>query len=989
MAKASTMTQDASTRDRSIRTPLILLFPVVALVTVTIAGYLYFSQQQIRYELRDDQFRAATQLASAWRREQARIQTDLFLLWLSVNDLRTADSDADQSAIGAVLGEFLAARQDLAGLALLNAERGELLVLGRDGNPELLPVGRASGNATVEELLTLREALLGRPLGSRFQQLSIGSAQPPAPVLTSLLSLPVANSPALFTFIRPESLLESLPVPMLGAAHYGLLGTDGRLVAHDNSSAGWQLARGNGAGQSVMPVAAINAADSNSLDLPEGVLGLSRACASLACSGEVGDSFFVLAAFVPATALSPFGLLASAPGRWLPMLSLLAVVGLISIVGAWFLGATITALRDKERRLRQATMLQDAFFERNPEIMFVKNLDGSYSLANQMCRKLAGLPDTDFTGKSNIDVFPEEASIAMEQQDSQVIQNQEAMEFHTQWGRGERITYYKTLRFPMYDDNNRMIAVGGIANDITDQVTSRHALLENEQLLRTFIESAPDAVLISDMEGQVTLVNRQAELIFDYEREEMLNQSLFDLITGLNKQRIKEAFDNAVGGGTEVFREAMESTGRGSNNRQFPVEFSLAPVITKEGALAICLLRDTSEKALMETQLRQSQKMEAVGKLTGGMAHDFNNLLGIIIGNIALALRQVPDDERLHKRLNTAMKAADRGAELTKRMLAIARRQPLQPKPVAINAVIEELALMLPQTLGSDIEMELQLTPNLPLILVDESGFEGMLLNLAINSRDAMPDGGKFSIRTYLKDRRALEQVLPQTRIQDHEFVHIMVKDCGAGMSEEALNRAFEPFFTTKEKGKGTGLGLAMIYGFVKQSRGFVFIDSKQGKGTTIHIYLPISKDTDLVAEEFSGDSDQALEGQGRTVLLVDDEEELVQIAESFLEVLGFTVLTATSGQQALKQHAAADRVDLLLTDVVMPGGMNGVALARALRERQPDLPVLYVSGFPSGVIEENSGTTLDAPLLHKPYSLAALTRAIAEILPAVASRSV
>jgi len=980
MAEATTETQDASIRQR-IRVPLMLLMPVVALVSVTIVGFLYFSQQQIRYELSEDQYRAATQLSSAWRSELAGIQTDLFLLWQSLNAQSAATADNPEAVMASVLNQFLQERPELSGLAVMNLERAQLLLLARGSEPIALPVGQAADNDTASTLLALRTSLSGRPLGSRFREVSLAADQAPATLLTSLLSMPANESLGLFSFAAPESLLAALPVPGPGTVRYALLGNDGRVVAQASSAAGWQVVSADSEGQTEAFFPAINSALDDSLDAPQGVVGLSPVCASLACPGDITDGYFQLVSFVPAATLSPLGLLASAPGSWLPMLSLLLVVGLISTVGAWYLGSAITALRDNDRRLRQASMLQDAFFERNPEIMFVKNLDGSYFLANQKCRQLAGLPDTDFIGKAGIEVFPEEASSAMEQQDSQVIHDEEAMEFHTQWGSGDQITYFKTLRFPMYDDDNRLIAVGGIANDITDQVNSRHALLENEQLLRTFLESAPDAVLISDKEGQVTLVNRQAELIFDYEREEMLNKSLFDLISGLNAERLQETFDHADTGGSEVFREAMESNGHGKNNRHFPVEFSLAPVVTKEGALLICLLRDTSEKALMETQLRQSQKMEAVGKLTGGMAHDFNNLLGIIIGNIALALRQLPDDERLHKRLNTAMKAADRGAELTKRMLAIARRQPLQPKPVSINAVVEELALMLPQTLGTDIEMELQLTPNLPLILVDESGFEGMLLNLAINSRDAMPGGGKFSIRTYLKDRRALEQVLPHTRIQDREFVHIMVKDSGAGMSEEALNRAFEPFFTTKEKGKGTGLGLAMIYGFVKQSRGFVFIDSKLGKGTTIHIYLPTSGDADLVIQEEDGDGKQELEGQGRTVLLVDDEVELLQVAEAYLEVLGFTVMSASSGQEALRQHESAERVDLLLTDVVMPGGMNGVALARALREKQPDLAVLYASGFPSGVIEENSGTTLDAPLIHKPYNLQALTSAIAEVL--------
>jgi len=289
---------------------------------------------------------------------------------------------------------------------------------------------------------------------------------------------------------------------------------------------------------------------------------------------------------------------------------------------------------------------------------------------------------------------------------------------------------------------------------------------------------------------------------------------------------------------------------------------------------------------------------------------------------------------------------------------------------------------MLPQTLGSDIEMELQLAPELPAILVDESGFEAMLLNLAINSRDAMTEGGTFSIRTGKVDSLAVKEVLPNTRIQNGAFVHIAVSDTGEGMSDEALEKAFEPFFTTKEKDKGTGLGLAMIYGFVKQSRGFVVLASEKGVGTTVHIYLPVmDEDEGVEGEGNQSDDTEGFSGEGRVILLVDDETELLKIAEAYLKDLGFEVHCATCGKEALELMDELEQIDLLLTDVVMPGGINGVALAREVTDRDAGVAVLYASGFPTGVIEENSKVVLDAPLLHKPYSLKALSRAMRDVL--------
>mgnify|MGYP000055668655 FL=1 len=992
--------------------PALLLIPVLVLMMLTIIGYLYFTQQQIRASLISEEVHQVTRVAQVISQQLSRSQRDAVTLTTDIAALDVSPGETQwRESVASSLIDLFEQDDEYIFATFVTKEEGEIVrVINRGGT-----VQKASDERLISDAIPMVSkiglVLRDQPLASVFMLLRTeqGVVTPYTPVLTTVTRQ--GSGAILATAKRVDSLLEAINnEPANAMGELWLLNPLGDWVAGTGVRRSEDIDRAENENDSDLDQfnfwldgtlletarkdypdlwAIVRSEVSGTAMVSDGQIAFSNVCARLNCEPRPGSRLAELingwkvVSYVPAASLSSWSLLAAQPDRWLPMVSLLGLVALISAIGAWYIGALIVRQRRDEGRLQQATLLQHAFFEKNPEIMFVKNLDGTYYLANEMCRRLAGRPEADFSGRSGVDLYPEDASSSMAQQDMQIIESEEAMEFHSQWERDGDLAYFKTLRFPIYDQDRKLIAVGGIANDVTEQVHSRHALLENEKLLRTFIESAPDAVLISDIHGSVTLVNRQAELIFGFGREEMMSKSLFELVSGLTSERINEALRSANEPKSDMFRDTMQSTGCGNADRTFPVEFSLAPVTTDEGALIICLLRDTSEKALMETQLRQSQKMEAVGKLTGGMAHDFNNLLGIIIGNITLALKQLPeDDKNLIKRLETVMKAADRGAELTKRMLAIARRQPLQPKPVVINSTVEELSLMLPQTLGTDIEMKLDLTPDLPSILVDESGFEAMLLNLAINSRDAMPEGGTFTIRTGSVDHTAVEKVLPKTRVEKGDYVEIMVSDSGEGMSDDALSKAFEPFFTTKAKDKGTGLGLAMIYGFVKQSRGFIVLRSVLGIGTSVHIYLPVMDDSEhSAADAKQAGEESGIRGEGRVILLVDDETELLRIAEAYLQDLGFKVISATSGKEALEAMESLDRVDLLLTDVVMPGGMNGVALAREVTSRDPSIAVLYASGFPTGVIEENSKVILDAPLLHKPYSLNALSLAMCDVL--------
>jgi len=740
----------------------------------------------------------------------------------------------------------------------------------------------------------------------------------------------------------------------------------------------------------------LTAARRGSLSVDGSLLSFVSICADLIC-GEAGTTYdianvefdefapevyWIVASYVPRSQLTMLSVLLPRYERWLiTALALLAII-LPSTIILWKFASTLVVLRSKEKELKRSMIMHEAFFERNPTIMFVKDLEGNYYMANKSCRTFANTPDS-LVGTSRHNIFPDEAALVMDEQDSKVLEYRQPMEFNTKWKGKNGNQYFSTLRFPMIDDRGEVIGIGGIANDITDQIQARKALRESETQFRTLLETAPVAVIIANTKGRISLVNKRAEDLFGYERRDLLSKKLSALLPeiDLSVYEDKDLSETAT-------TENQKLVGIYAHDREgnsTPVEVSLSATSTETGIAITCLVQDVSDRAQLEAQLRQSQKMEAVGKLSGGMAHDFNNLLGVIIGNLDLAARKLDMDNPGYKRLATAKKAAERGAELTKRMLAVARRQTLQPKPTNINSMIIELTEILPRTMGPDIEMSYDLSEGLPPVLVDPSGLENVLINLAINSRDAMPRGGKFYITTNAWHLSTNDSLTTHDDLKPGDYIHIAVTDTGEGMTQETLSRAFEPFFTTKERGKGTGLGLAMIYGFAKQSGGNVRMFSEPGVGTTIDLYLPISKEPiakpRATPEPYDGDPDSLRIANSELILVVDDEYELLEVAVAYLEEMGFRVLAATNGEQALRTVAKNPDIDLLLTDIVMPGGMNGVELAKAVRQEHPDIKVLYTSGFPEGILADKSGAKLDAPLVSKPYTREGLAKALSALL--------
>jgi len=409
-------------------------------------------------------------------------------------------------------------------------------------------------------------------------------------------------------------------------------------------------------------------------------------------------------------------------------------------------------------------------------------------------------------------------------------------------------------------------------------------------------------------------------------------------------------------------------------------ESILAPVQNTEGVThrLIGSIRDITDRVRADERLRDSQRMEAIGQLTGGVAHDFNNLLQVIRGNLELLQRSVAGDERGQQRLKSALYGAERAAQLTRQLLAFARRQPLAPKVVNLSRLVGDMADLLRRTLGEAIEVETVVAGGLWNTVADPAQVESAILNLALNARDAMPGGGRLTVEI---NNASLDDAYARTvrDVTPGQYVMIAVTDTGEGMPEDVRARVFEPFFTTKGDGKGTGLGLSMVYGFVKQSNGHIQIYSELAQGTTVKIYLPRSRQAEQTTLLML-DTPPPPEA-GRTILVVEDEEAVREAAMAMIEELGYHRLEAADAEQALAVLERGERVDLVFTDVVMPGPLRTRDFAQRMRELRPGMPVLFTSGYTDNAIIHQGRLDEGVHLISKPYAKADLARRIAALL--------
>lgn len=454
--------------------------------------------------------------------------------------------------------------------------------------------------------------------------------------------------------------------------------------------------------------------------------------------------------------------------------------------------------------------------------------------------------------------------------------------------------------------------------------------------------------------------------------------SFIDRVDPEDRQRVRETMERSWSSG-DPYSIEFRIVRRDGTERIIRSIAELRPDEEGRGPLLVGTAQDHTEARQLEEQLQQAQKMEAVGQLTGGIAHDFNNLLTIILGNLQLVNQSSTQDESLQACVRAALEAGFRGAELTKRLLAFSRQQRLEPQVTDIDTLVTELGPLLRTTLSENITLTINLVGERWLTEVDPSQMESSLVNLVVNAQDAMPNGGTLAIKT-------ANVVLDKAHAGGHgdvppgEYVKVSVSDTGAGIPEEVLARVFEPFFSTKDVGKGTGLGLSMVYGFVMQSKGYIDIWSEEGHGTTLEIYLPRSQSATATTAATSSRNNGILTGQ-ETILVVEDQAAVRDVVTIMLRNLGYRVLEAGTGPEALALLDKSDDIDLLFTDVVMPGGMTGMELVSQARQRHPDLKVLYTTGFSRTTVLEQGAQQSGELMLNKPYRKEELAAAVRETL--------
>ncbi len=511
-----------------------------------------------------------------------------------------------------------------------------------------------------------------------------------------------------------------------------------------------------------------------------------------------------------------------------------------------------------------------------------------------------------------------------------------------------------------------------IARRVSEEASE--ALRSSEERYRSLIENANDIVYTHDLDGILTSLNRAGEVLIGYSRHELLGKNVLRILAPEYEEPFREALRQGKSGELH-FPLEVQIIGR--DERRLTLEIN-ARLIQQgnEPATVQAIARNVTDRRLLEDQLRQAQKMEAVGKLAGGVAHDFNNLLTVIVGYSELLESKLGPDTQENRMIQEVRRAADQAASLTAQLLAFGRRQHLQPRVLDLNAVVSATQKMLVRIIGEQINLETRLDPAIGPVKADPSQIQQVIMNLSVNARDAMPKGGTLTIGTSNRHFDAGE-LHHGVAVAPGDYVILSVVDTGCGIDKPTQERIFEPFFTTKELGKGTGLGLSTIYGIVKQSGGYVWVDSAPGKGSTFSVYLP-QTDEPLPAQK--GETGVAAAKGSGTVLLVEDEETVRDMARTCLELSGYCVIEAADGVEALRLARLGNNpIDLLVTDVVMPF-MTGPELAEQVLAIYPRIRVLYMSGYSDREFTDSPAAPSPGDFLQKPFTPRALSAKLREL---------
>jgi len=620
-------------------------------------------------------------------------------------------------------------------------------------------------------------------------------------------------------------------------------------------------------------------------------------------------------------------------------------------------------LRASEARLRAVT---DAL----PDVLVVLSEDGSLVDVLRVPDELQLASGAPEPGAALSEILPPDFADTVTAAIRKAISTGEAQTVSTDLEVAAGRRFFEARLAPFPTSEGEAPAVVLLSRDITERRMAEQALHDSEAYLRAVLDNAADAIFTVDKDGRFETINRIVGDLTGYAPGELLGRPVSMLLPDEHRPGHRERWTKfAATGDSSQILTGREVMGLRKDGTQFPAYLSVGEFELGGRHVFLVTARDLTESRAIEEQLRQSQKMEAIGNLTGGVAHDFNNLLAIIMGNLELLMDAPDQDEDTLKLARTAFEATQRGAQLTHRLLAFSRKQPLQPKTIDINDVVAGMSDLLQRTLGESIEIKNAQERDLWACKADPAQLENVLLNVCVNARDAMPRGGRLTIET---GNARLDEDYTKNRqdVAPGEYVMLAVTDTGAGMSPDIAERVFDPFFTTKGVGKGTGLGLSMAYGYVKQSRGHIALYSEVNEGTTVKIYLPRTLDA---ADDDDRDAENVPLASGETVLLVEDNDEVRTLGKTMLHGLGYRVIEAENGDHALAAVDADADIDLMLTDVVLPGALNGRELAETVKERCPRIAILYMSGYTENAIIHHGRLDEGVNLLQKPFRRADL----------------
>lgn len=653
------------------------------------------------------------------------------------------------------------------------------------------------------------------------------------------------------------------------------------------------------------------------------------------------------------------------------------------IIGAVAIFSDISERKRVEEKLLYQLRLTQGITDSATESIFVTDAKGMVTFLNREASRVFGYLPEEIIGQALHETihghYPDGRSMPVEDcQLGRTYATGETIRDHEDiFQRKDGTTLTMACSSALLENKGKRLGAVFFLRDITEQRRNEKALQESAARLRAIINAVPDMLLVVNQQGHLEILSQLQ--LRPYTNPDLLKGRLIsDLLPKANATEILEAIDNTLSTRQPQSFEQEMQTRKGQ--RTFEIRIVPLDDLALDNPSVVLLARDITQNRLTESRLRHAQKMEAVGQLTGGLAHDFNNLLAVMLGNLEL-LAEALTDPVLTELVQRALGAVERGSTLIRRLLTFSRQQPLQPIAINLNTLVIGISDLVKRSLGETIEVKTILAPNLLPTLIDPSEFESALLNLVVNARDAMPNGGQLTLETTNRwvDETSAQQHL--FHVEPGEYVLLIVSDTGTGMTPEVLDHAFEPFFTTKVVGQGSGLGLSMVYGLVKQSGGHIHIYSEVNRGTSIRIFLPAAIGQADGAVVTAADKPLSHPGQGQTVLVVEDEKPVRRLAVNMLQSLGYETVEAATAATALDVLNATPRIAILFTDVVLPGGQSGVELAQKALEQRPDLIVLFTSGYTEAHLAHFRGRPVGSGFLSKPYRKAELAEQLYSLL--------